>query len=150
MSKQFYFKQISSTLIRSLNTLLYVKTVNFKQFSLVYITLFSSFWPIDMTLSGNTSPNQSRPKSNYGVGVLNLPKKSGTGFSAVYYHTLGTHYGGGCGGGLTPRQSCNWYHILPERRGWVNMVTDWILLFDPGIWPSFTLIILFNVNPLFV
>ena len=47
MSKQFYFKQ-------------------FEQ--------FSSIWPIDNTLSGATTPGQSRPGSDANNGVLRIPQ----------------------------------------------------------------------------
>ena len=48
MSKQFYFKQFSLALVRSLN----IKTAQFQVIQFIISTQFSSIWPIDGTLSG--------------------------------------------------------------------------------------------------
>ena len=72
MSKQFYFKQISLTLVRSLN----VKTVLFKAIQFNISTQFSSIWPIDRTQSGATTPGQSWPGGNGNEGVLRIPQSS--------------------------------------------------------------------------
>ena len=59
-------------------------------------TQFHSIWPIDRTLSGATTPGQSRPGSDGNEGVLHIPESSSiTGTSAsdclVSYpgHSLG-------------------------------------------------------------
>ena len=75
--KQFYLEKFISS---SLN----VKTVQFSintQFkcknSKLSKLLLSSIWPIDRTLSGATTPGQSRPGSNSNERVLRIPQSSG-------------------------------------------------------------------------
>ena len=51
------------------------KQFYFKQFSLAYVQ-FSSIWPIDRTLSSNTSPGQSGPGSDGKEGVLHISRSS--------------------------------------------------------------------------
>ena len=60
MTKQFYFKQFGLALVRSLN----VKTVLLQTIQFSLSTQFSSIWPIDRTLSGATTQNQSEPGSD--------------------------------------------------------------------------------------
>ena len=50
------------------------KTVLFQTLQFSIRTLFSSIWPIDRTLSGVTSPNQSGPGSNGIEGVFCIPQ----------------------------------------------------------------------------
>ena len=45
-------------------TQLNVKTVLFQEIQFRLSTQFSSIWPLDMTLSGATTPGQSGPGSN--------------------------------------------------------------------------------------
>ena len=52
------------------------KTVLFQAFQLSISTQFSSIWPIDSTLSGTTTPNQSGPGSDDNEGVLRIPQSS--------------------------------------------------------------------------
>ena len=63
MSKQFYFKQLS----------LY-KNVLFQAIHFSINTQYSSIWPIDKTLSGDTIPVQSRPESDGNKGLLCIPR----------------------------------------------------------------------------
>ena len=51
-----------------------VKTVLLIQFRIN--TQFSSIWPIDRTLSGATTPGQSKPGTDGNEGVLRIPKSS--------------------------------------------------------------------------
>ena len=66
MAKQFYFKQFSLALVRNLN----IKRVLFQ------VIQFSSTWSIDRTLSGATTPGQSKPGSDGYKGVLYIPHSS--------------------------------------------------------------------------
>ena len=61
-------------LVCSLN----LKTVLFKTIQFNKSTQFSSIWPIDRTLSGATTPGQSRPGSDGNNGVLCIPQISST------------------------------------------------------------------------
>ena len=49
------------------------KTDLFKTIQFSISTLFNSIWPINMTLSGATTPGQSWPGSNGNEGVLCIP-----------------------------------------------------------------------------
>ena len=69
--KQFHFKQFSLALVRRLN----VKTVLFQAIKFSISTQFSSFGPIDRTLSGSTTQGQSRPGSDGNEGELRIPQK---------------------------------------------------------------------------
>ena len=78
---------------------LYIKTVLFQTIQVSISTLFSSIWPIDNTLSGDTTPGQSGPVSDGNGGVSNIPQNySITGASPsdrfVSYpgHSLGEFY----------------------------------------------------------
>ena len=55
---QFYFKQYSLTWVN-------IKTVISQVIQLSINTQFSSIWPIDRTLSGATTPDQTGPKSGW-------------------------------------------------------------------------------------
>ena len=72
MSKQFYFKQFSLALVRSLN----VKTVVFQIIQFSIVIQFTSIWPIDRTLSGATTLSQSEPGSDGNKGVLCIPQST--------------------------------------------------------------------------
>ena len=51
---------------------------------------FSSIWPIDMTLSGATTPGQSGLGSDGNEGVLHIPQRSSiTGTSSSDCHIQG-------------------------------------------------------------
>ena len=76
-----------------------VKTVLFQTIQFSISTQFSSILPIDRTLSGATTPSQSRPVSDVNKGVLHIPQSSSiTGASPsdclVSYlgHSLGKSY----------------------------------------------------------
>ena len=49
------------------------KTVLFQKIQFIISTQFSLIWPIDMTLSGATTPDQSGPGSDSKEGVLHIP-----------------------------------------------------------------------------
>ena len=70
MLKQFYFKQFTLALVRSLH----IKTFLFQTFQ--FSTHFSSIWPKDRTLSGTTTPSQSGPGSDCNEKVLRFPQSS--------------------------------------------------------------------------
>ena len=70
--KQFYFKHFSLAWVPSLN----IKTVLFQIILFSISSHFSSIWPIDKTLSGATTPGQSRPGSDGNEGVLWIPQSS--------------------------------------------------------------------------
>ena len=72
MSKQFYFKQFSSALVRTLN----IKAVLFQVIQFSISTHFSSFLPIDWALSGTTTLGQSGPGSNSNEVVLPILQSS--------------------------------------------------------------------------
>ena len=72
MSKQFHFKQFSLALVRSLDA----KTVLFQAIQFSISTQFSSIWPIDRTLSGATTPDQSGPGSDSNEEVLHISQTS--------------------------------------------------------------------------
>ena len=50
------------------------KTVLFQTIQFSISTQFSSMWPIDSTLSGATTPDQSGPGSDGKRGVIRFPK----------------------------------------------------------------------------
>ena len=78
-----------------------VKTVQFQVIQLSISTQFRSIWPIDKTLSGSTTPGQSRPGSDGKEGVLYIPQSSSiTGTSPS--DGLVSHPGHLFRGGLTP------------------------------------------------
>ena len=52
------------------------KTVSFQTIQFSISTQFSSIWPIDKTLSGATTQDQSGPGNDGGEGVLNIPQSS--------------------------------------------------------------------------
>ena len=52
------------------------KALSFQTIQFSISTQFSSIWPIDRTLSGNTIPSQSEPGSNSNEGVLHIPQSS--------------------------------------------------------------------------
>ena len=72
MSKQFHFKQFNLAQVRSLN----VKTVLPQVIQFSISTQFSSIWPVDRTLSGATTLDQSGPGTNGSEGVLRIPQSS--------------------------------------------------------------------------
>ena len=72
MSKQFYFKQFSFALVRSLN----IKSVRFQVTQFSISTLFRSIWATDRTLSGATTPGQSGPGCDGNEGELRIPQSS--------------------------------------------------------------------------
>ena len=95
MSRQFYFKLfslvknvkwfqvlpcITNSSIKHLSfiyTQLHVKIVLFQAIQFRVSTEFSSIWPINKTLSGASTPEQSKPRSNGSEGVLRVPQSSG-------------------------------------------------------------------------
>ena len=52
------------------------KTVLFQTIQFSIITLFTSIWPIDRTLSDATSPGQSEPGSNGNEGLIRISQSS--------------------------------------------------------------------------
>ena len=95
MSKQLFFEQFNLALVRSLND----KTFLFQVIQFSISTQFNFIWPIDRTLSGATTPNQSGPGSDVNEGVLRIAQSSSiTGTSPsdclVSYpgHSLGDSY----------------------------------------------------------
>ena len=69
----------------------------------------SSIWPIDKTLSGDTTPGQGGPGSNSNEGVLHIPQGSSI-TEASPSDCLVSYSGhlleGVCG--ITPLQRCSW------------------------------------------
>ena len=97
MSKQFYFKQFSLSLVHSLN----MEIVLFQVIQFSIIAQFSSIWPIDRTLSGATTPGPSGPGSDGNKGVLHIPQSSSiTGISPS--DCLMLYPGHLLGGGVLP------------------------------------------------
>ena len=72
MSKQFYFKQFSLALVRSLN----VKTDLFQAIKFSISTQFSSVWSIDRTLSDASTLGWGGPGSDGNEGVLCILQSS--------------------------------------------------------------------------
>ena len=69
-----------------------IKTVLFQAIQFSKSMLFSSIWPIDMTLSGATTPGQIGPGRDGNEEVLCIPQSSciiGTSSSG---HSLGESY----------------------------------------------------------
>ena len=67
---------------------------------------FSSIWPIDLTLSGATTPDQSGPGGDGSKEMLHIPQSSAiTGTSPSNF--LVSYPEHSLGGGLTPQQRCN-------------------------------------------
>ena len=69
---QFYFKQISLTLVHCFNVK--SSSISSNQFSLS--TQFSSIWSRDRTQSGATTPGQSCPVSEGNDRILCIPQSS--------------------------------------------------------------------------
>ena len=88
MTKTFLFQAIQfsqTVLIKTIqfsisivfvHTQLHVKTVLFQADQFSTSTHFSSFWSIDRTLLGATTPGQSAPRSDGNEGVLHIPQRS--------------------------------------------------------------------------
>ena len=57
-------------------TVLMSKTVIFQTIQFSISMLFSAIWPIDMTLSGATTPGQSGPRSDGNEEVLRISQSS--------------------------------------------------------------------------
>ena len=99
--------QFSISIVFCLHTV-NVKTVLFQTIQFSISIQFSSIWPIDKTLSGVTTPDQTGPGSDGNEGLLQILQSAsitGTSLSdcLVSYpgHSLG-------GGGFTPLQRSNW------------------------------------------
>ena len=75
MSKEFNFKQFILTKVHNLNGD-ECKNSKFQTIQFDIITQFSSLWRIDRTLSGATTPGQSRPESDGNKEVLCIPQSS--------------------------------------------------------------------------
>ena len=58
------------------NSVYHTKAVLFQAIQFSISTQFSSFWTIDRTLSGATTPNQSGPGSDGNEEVLHIPLSS--------------------------------------------------------------------------
>ena len=79
MIKQFYSLQFHLALVNNVKwfqVLLYINNNSIKQLLFVYTLKWSNsfIWPIDTTLSGDTSPGQSWPKSDGDESVLRTPQ----------------------------------------------------------------------------
>ena len=72
------FYSISTTIVGYLmtHTFFYIQTVLFQTVWLSMSTLYSSIQPIDKTISGATTPGQSRPGSDGNEGVFYIPQSS--------------------------------------------------------------------------
>ena len=100
MPKDFLFQTIQFSLRKDfVYTLLNVKTVLVQRIQFAISTLFSSILPIDMTLSGATTPGQRGPVSEGNEGALRNPQSSriteaSSSDCLVSYpwHTLGESY----------------------------------------------------------
>ena len=85
------------------------KTVPYKTIQFSMSKQFSSIWPIDRTLSGAISPDQSGPGSDGNEWVLCIPQISSiTGTSPSY--CLVSYPGGGS----YPLQRCSWCILHPQ------------------------------------
>ena len=97
--KQFYFKQFSLVSVWFfVYTQLNIKTVLFQAIQFSISTHFSSIWPIDMTLSGATTPGQSGPGSDDNKGVLCIPQSS----SIIHHQIVQCHIQDTCWGEVLP------------------------------------------------
>ena len=92
------------------NQFLYIKTVLFQTIRFSISTQFTSIRPIDRTLSGDTSPGLSGPRSDGNKGVICIPQSSSkTGASPSDYlvsytgHSLRQSYPSG------PPSHNSWY-----------------------------------------
>ena len=69
-NEQFYFKQFYLALERSIN----IKAVLFRVIKFSISMHFNSIWPIDTTLSGATTLDQSGPESDVNEEVIPIPQ----------------------------------------------------------------------------
>ena len=84
-------------------SILNIWTILFQTIQFSIITQSNFIWPIDKTLSGATTPSQSRPVSDGNEGVLRIPESSCiTGTSPSY--CLVSYQGHSWVGRLTPVQ----------------------------------------------
>ena len=95
------------------------KTVPFQANKFSISTQFSFIWPIEMTLSGATTPSQNGP-GNYGSeGIYHISQRSnitGTSPSDYLVSYLG-HFLASSGGDLTPLQRRSWCILQPQQNG---------------------------------
>ena len=107
------------------------KQFYFKQFSLVSMQ-FSSIWAINRTLSGATTPGQSRSGSDSNEWVLCIPQSSSiTGASpsgCLVSYIQDTCCGSGLG--LTPLQRCSQSILQPQPTGqWTELTNSKIHIY---------------------
>ena len=90
---------ISNSTVKQNYSVQISKTVLFQTIQFNLSSLFNSFWPIDSTLSGGTTPGYSGPGSDGNEELLHIPQSSSiTGTSPSYClvsyigHSLGKSY----------------------------------------------------------
>ena len=80
------------------NSVSYTKTILFQAIQFSISTQFTSIWPIDRTMSGDTAPGQSEPWSNGNEGVLLIRQSSSITEASpseiVLCHIQNTHWRG--------------------------------------------------------
>ena len=107
------FLNINSSI--SNNSVLQTKTVTFQAIQFSISTQFSSIWPIVRTLSGTTTPGQSKPESDGNEEVRCIPQSSSiTGTSPS--DCLGS-YPRHSWWSLTPLQRCSQCILQPQLTG---------------------------------
>ena len=112
--------------IKWLQVLLCISNNSIKHLSFVY-TQFkhqnSSIWPIDRTLSGTTTPGQSRLGSNGNEELLHARQsfRMGASPSDVLWHIQDIS----CGVLTPPQTVVGVYYSLPTQPTELNSVLDW-------------------------
>ena len=117
------FQTIQFRKIFLVYTQLNIKTI---QFSIS--TQFSSIWPIDRTISGATTPGQSKPGSDSNERVIRIPQSSsitGTSPSDCLVSYLGYSL---VGGGLTPLQRSSRCILPPQPTGLICTENSYLKL----------------------
>ena len=102
------------------------KIIQFQTIQFSISTQFSSIWPIDRTLLGETTPDQSGPGSDGNERVLYIPQSSSiTGTSPS--DCLGSYLGHSLGGGYSSAEVQSVYSTAPADRA------RWLCLHYPNL-----------------
>ena len=104
---------MKACLVDKIHIQIFFKQLNLFQVIQFSISMqFSSSWPIDRTLSGTTTLDQSEPGSDGSKRVFHIPQTSPLDCLVLYPgHSLGG------GGVLIPLQRCSWCILQPQASG---------------------------------
>ena len=110
---QFSQTVLIQTIQFSISTASMSKTVLFQIIQFSISMQFSSIWPIDRTLSGATTLDNSGPGSNDNKGMLCIPQSSSI-IRTSLSNCFVSYPGHSLGEGLTPPQRCSWCVLQPQ------------------------------------